>query len=66
MDAIAVPTLIICGKEDELTPLAKSEFMHEHIKDSVLKIIADAGHVSNLEQPDKFNKHLQDFLNTLN
>jgi len=66
LDAIHIPTLIICGKEDEVTPLAQSEFMHEHIKGSVLKIIDDAGHVSNLEQPDKFNKYLLDFLNSLN
>ncbi|MEO6904158.1 MAG: alpha/beta hydrolase [Bacteroidia bacterium] len=64
--AIKIPTLIICGREDELTPLAKSEFMQERIKGSVLKIIDDAAHVSNLEQPEAFNKYLQDFLNTLN
>ena len=66
LDAIQVPTLIICGREDELTPLAQSEYMHEQIEGSLLKIIDDAGHVSNLEHPDEFNKHLQDFLNTLN
>jgi len=66
LDTIGVPTLIICGREDAVTPLAQSEFMHKHIKGSILKIIDDAGHVSNLEQPDAFNKHLIDFLNTLN
>lgn len=66
LDIIHIPTLIICGREDEVTPLAQSEFMHEHIEGSILKIIDDAGHVSNLEHPDEFNKYLQDFLKTLN
>lgn len=66
LGAISIPTLIICGRADEVTPLAQSEFMHEHIKDSVLKIIDNAGHVSNLEQPDEFNAHLLEFLTSLN
>jgi len=66
LDAIHIPTLIICGRADEVTPLAQSEFMHEHIEGSILKIIDNAGHVSNLEQPDEFNAHLQEFLVVIN
>ncbi|MBP7645011.1 MAG: alpha/beta hydrolase [Saprospiraceae bacterium] len=62
---IKMPTLILCGREDKVTPLEQSEFMHETIKGSVLHVIDDAGHVSNLEQPEVFNKHLLDFLNGL-
>ncbi len=62
---IHIPTLIICGREDAVTPLAKSEFMHEHIEGSSLKIIDNAGHVSNLEQSEEFNKSLIEFLNAL-
>lgn len=65
LNEISVPTLIICGKEDEVTPLAQSEYMHAEIKDSILKVIENAGHVSNLEHPDEFNKHLFDFLSTI-
>jgi len=65
LGAVSVPTLIICGREDEVTPLVQSEFMHKHIKGSILKIIDDAGHVSNLEHPEEFNKYLTDFLNSL-
>lgn len=65
LDAIHVPTLIICGREDEVTPLVQSESMHTEIKGSVLQIIEKAGHVSNLEQEKEFNKHLSTFLNTL-
>ena len=66
LDKIRIPTLIICGRQDEVTPLAQSELMHERIRGSVLKIIDDAGHVSNLEQPDQFNKHLLEFVSSLN
>lgn len=65
LDAIRVPTLIICGKQDQVTPVAQSEFMHRSIKGSILKIIDSAGHVSNLEQPDEFNKYILDFLNSI-
>ena len=63
---INIPTLIICGREDEVTPLVQSESMNSTIKGSVLCVIDDAGHVSNLEQPDEFNKHLLNFLTDLN
>lgn len=62
---ITVPTLIICGKADSLTPVAQSEFMHQQIGGSSLRIIENAGHVSNLEQPDEFNRHLKGFLEKL-
>jgi len=63
---ITIPTLIICGREDIVTPLEQSEAMKESIEEATLQVIENAGHVSNLEQPDEFNKHLLDFLNTLN
>jgi len=65
LNTIHIPTLIICGREDKVTPLVQSEFMHEHIEGAGLKIIDNAGHVSNLEQPEEFNKCLHDFLISL-
>ncbi|MDI1356329.1 MAG: alpha/beta hydrolase [bacterium] len=65
LEAIKVPTLIMCGKADQLTPVAQAEFMHKHIKGSRVEVIEKAGHVSNLEQPDEFNKHLRDFLKSV-
>ena len=64
LGAIKIPTLIICGREDEVTPLAQSEFMHQMIERSKLHVIEKAGHVSNLEQPDEFNQQLLGFLPT--
>lgn len=59
---ISIPTLIICGREDIITPLAQSESMNAAIKGSKLQVIEDAGHVSNLEQPHEFTKYLSEFL----
>lgn len=66
LSEITIPTLIICGREDEVTPLVQSEFMHKNINGSIMHVIDNAGHVSNLEQPHEFNKHLYDFLTSLN
>jgi pimeloyl-ACP methyl ester carboxylesterase len=65
LNEITIPTLIICGREDEVTPLAQSELMNKAIEGSILCVIDNAGHVSNLEQPEEFNIHLHDFLTTL-
>lgn len=65
LPSIRIPTLIICGKQDELTPVSKSEFMNQHIPNSSLKVIDHAGHVSNLEQEEEFNKHLSHFVTSL-
>ena len=65
LDKINVPTLILCGREDEVTPLFQSEKMFASIKGSLLSVIDHAGHVSNLEQPDTFNKYLLSFLTSI-
>lgn len=62
LNKITIPTLIICGREDKVTPLVQSEFMHAKIEGSFLHVIDDAGHVSNLEQANEFNNLLLDFL----
>jgi 3-oxoadipate enol-lactonase len=59
---IDVPTLIIAGEEDVLTPPKESRAMHAAIAGSRLEIIPGAGHVSNVERPAAFNKVLTEFL----
>ena len=59
---IEVPTLIICGEQDIVTPVEQAEFLHDTIPNSQLKIIENAGHMSNLEKPDEFNMHIVEFL----
>ncbi len=59
---IDVPTLLVFGEEDELTDLKIAEGMHEKIRDSRLSVIKDAGHYSNLEQPEQFDQAVVSFL----
>lgn len=59
---ITVPTLIVCGEEDALTPVAESRAMHAAIAGSELGIIPRAGHASNLEDPAAFDRLLSAFV----
>ncbi len=47
---VTVPTLILCGRDDALCPLARHELMHNLVSGSVLEIIEHAGHLPTLEQ----------------
>ncbi|MCA1558009.1 MAG: alpha/beta hydrolase [Acidobacteria bacterium] len=62
---ILAPTLIIVGSEDQITTVKDAEVMHKEIRGSRLAVIEGAGHVSNLERPAEFNRHLRDFLDSL-
>ena len=62
ISTIRVPTMIVVGREDALTPLADSEKMQSKIAPSRLVVIENAGHVSNLEQTEQFNYALIRFL----
>jgi len=62
LSSIHVPTLIVVGAEDTITPPALSEKMHRAIAGSELTLIPEAGHLTNLEQPDLFNAALARFL----
>ena len=59
---IRAPTLIIAGALDEATPPAQSEELHATIAGSELVILANAAHLSNVEQPEAFNTQLLRFL----
>lgn len=59
---IACPTLVITGELDGPTPPADGKLMAERIPGARLEIIPKAGHLSNLEQPEAFNRALLDFL----
>jgi pimeloyl-ACP methyl ester carboxylesterase len=59
---IAVPTLVICGEEDALTPVKESEAMHATIPDAQLAVIPGAGHASCVEHPAAFNAVLSGWI----
>jgi pimeloyl-ACP methyl ester carboxylesterase len=62
LSSIHVPTLVLVGDEDAVTPPPASEEMHRAIAGSELVRIPQAGHLSNLEQPELFNAALAAFL----
>jgi len=65
LTGINIPTLIIVGEHDKITPPIAAEFLHENINGSELVIIKKAGHLSNLENPEEFNKALLHFLENM-
>ena len=60
--AVQVPTLILVGDEDGITPPSLSEELHRLIPGSKLEVIAGAGHLANAEQPQLFNAAIESFL----
>ena len=59
---IRVPTLVVCGAEDKVTPPALSRDLVELIPGARYAEIGGAGHLSNLEQPREFNRILEEFI----
>ncbi|MFN2645078.1 MAG: alpha/beta fold hydrolase [Burkholderiales bacterium] len=62
LEEIRAPTLVIASRHDPLYPPSISEDMARRIPGARLVIIEDAGHLSNLERPDEFNRALDEFL----
>lgn len=60
--SIRIPTLIVVGDEDTLTPPAMAEQMHKAIAGSELAVLQGVGHLSNLEDSRKFGDVLARFL----
>ncbi len=60
--SISVPTLIMTGEHDSITPPSAAQAMHSHIKGSEIHIVPGAAHMSNLENTPFFNEKLLSFL----
>jgi pimeloyl-ACP methyl ester carboxylesterase len=60
---IAVPTLVLCGAADAITPPSLSQAMAQAIPGARLELIPEAGHLANLEAPAEFNAAVVRFLN---
>lgn len=65
LPSIKVPTLILVGEHDALTPPALSESMRAAIPGARMHLIPGAGHLSSIEAPEEFNARLLAFLETL-
>jgi 3-oxoadipate enol-lactonase len=62
LERIQVPTLVLVGGEDTLTPEGEARIMADAIPGARLEILPGAGHLSNLEAPEAFNESLMRFL----
>jgi pimeloyl-ACP methyl ester carboxylesterase len=60
--AIAVPALVVHGRNDMLVPSADSVWLAEHLRDARLEIFEDTGHLAMLERPIRFNELVLDFV----
>jgi pimeloyl-ACP methyl ester carboxylesterase len=62
---IRVPTLVVNGDDDRLTPLKYGEYLAANIPGAVLKIIRGAGHLVMLEKPNEVNAVITSFVHSL-
>jgi 3-oxoadipate enol-lactonase len=62
LGAIACPALVIVGEEDPGTPVEMARDLHAALPSAELAILRSASHLSNLEQPEEFNRVLLRFL----
>ena len=62
LSGITVPTLVVVGENDALSPPDVARDMHERIRGSELAVLPGAGHLSNLEAAGDFNAAVEDFL----
>ncbi len=63
--SIDVPTLVLVGDQDLVTPYDLSSELVDLIPDARLQTIPGAGHLSNVERPDEFNAILREFIGGL-
>ncbi len=62
LPAIPCPTLLLCGREDQWSPLARHEQMAALIPGARLAVIEDAGHMTTMERPASVSAAMRDFL----
>lgn len=63
--SIAVPTLVIVGEDDAVTPPESAQTLVEKIPQATLARIADAGHLSPIDQPEAVTRAIEQFLGKL-
>ena len=63
VSGIKIPTLIIVGEKDSLTPIKLSQYMNRQIEGSRLIIVPDCKHMPMIEKPGKVNAIIDEFIN---
>ncbi len=62
LSSIDCPTLVICGRQDQITPPELSEELAAGIPQAELFILENCGHLSSIERPDEVNAHFRRWL----
>ncbi|HXX33554.1 MAG TPA: alpha/beta hydrolase [Thermodesulfobacteriota bacterium] len=62
IEKIVLPTLVLCGEDDQLAPVKYSQFLHSRIKGSKMEILPNAGHMMMMEVPQLFNEKIKEFI----
>ncbi len=62
---IKAPTLVMTGRQDPACTVEQGTVLHRMIDGSKFEIIEDAAHLSNIEQPEVFNRNLRQFLDSV-
>jgi pimeloyl-ACP methyl ester carboxylesterase len=64
LNEITIPTLIICGKDDKLTPVKHSNFLHENISNSNISIIPESSHFVFQEKSVEVNQLIEQWISS--
>jgi non-heme chloroperoxidase len=62
---LALPTLLVWGRDEKLMPVAAGEWMRDHVPGSQLVIFERSGHCPMLEEPERFNELVSEFVGRL-
>jgi 3-oxoadipate enol-lactonase len=62
---VRVPTLVICGTEDWMTPVKYSQYLASKIPHARLRLVEGAGHLVMIERPEQVNRALLDWIPSL-
>ncbi|MET0167221.1 MAG: alpha/beta hydrolase [Vicinamibacterales bacterium] len=59
LSTIRCPTMVLCGRQDQLTPLDRHQEMAAGINGATLEVVDDCGHMSSMEKPLQVNQALR-------
>lgn len=62
LEDVEVPTLVLCGDEDDLTPVETMVVLRDGIPGARMRVLTGAGHLPNLETPEAFDRAVAEFL----
>jgi pimeloyl-ACP methyl ester carboxylesterase len=65
LNEVHIPTLILCGEKDLMTPVKYSEYLHEKIENSSLYVIPKSSHDVYIEKADEINNYIEAFVSNI-